>query len=724
MLWIAGFALYGPTLAFPFAYDDFANLVRNPTVRWRELSLDNLVLATIGPINRRPVAFYSFGLNYYLQGYEPFGYRMVNAAIHAANGVLVWALALRCIPALRAPGPRPLRDLAPLLAFLAGLLFLVHPLQTNSVTYVVQRMNSLAAGFSLAALLLYLRAREARSRRARLGLGAGVALCFALACGSKQTAVTLPFALALVAWALRGFGRALPRRALLALAAYAALVAAAGIYTLWGPEWGYARRDFGALERLLTQTRVVTRYLALIAWPHPARLNLLHDVETSRGLLDPPSTLACAALLLALAAAALALRVRLPWLAFAIFWFFLQLAVESSVLPLEMIYEHRTYLPLAGICIALPVALEGLWRGRAPAIAATGLGLALPLALWTLERNQVWSSNASLWRDVIAKSPGDPRGYSNLGSDFQDSERHAEALLWFERALEVDPDFDDAWRGLGGSLMALDRPQEALPNYERAVALDPLDYQAWGGLGAVLAMLGRIEEAERAHARSIAIFPDDRVVTNYARVLALLGRTDAAVEMYRNALRLDPDQASASMQLGLLYEELGRHAEALAALRHAVALTGDPEAQLSLATSLWSGGHPARAIAALEALQAAHPRWSAVANNLAWMLATAGDPALRDPARALALAEAQRASGGGDLDTLAAAYAAVGRFADAVRSAASAADAARAAGDHALAAEIDARRARYASREPYVDPVSTAAPSHSRERERSAGSLR
>lgn len=710
-LWLLGFALYAPTFGFPFAYDDFANLVRNPSVRWRELSLANLFEATFGPSNRRPIAFYSFALNYYFGGYEPIGYRIVNAAIHASNGVLVFALALRCIPWLRPRNPAPTaaaRDPAPWLAALAALLFLLHPLQTNSVTYVVQRMNSLAAGFQLAALLLFLRARDAQSRRARRWAAAGAAACFALACGSKQTGVTLPFAVALLEWLRRGLRGGLPRRALRWLAAYSALLAAAGVYALWGPAFGYARRDFGMGERLLTQARVVTRYLALVFWPHPSRLNLLHDVETSHSLLDPPSTLACLLFLGLLAAAAFALRTRLPWLAFAAFWFFLQLAVESSLLPLEMIYEHRTYLPLVGICIAAPVALQQLCGGRRVAVAACGAALALPLGLWTLERNQVWSSSERLWRDVIAKSPRDPRGYSNLGSTLQEADQHRAALLWFERALEVDPDFDDAWRGLGASLMALDRPAEALPDYERAVALDPLDYQAWGGLGAVLAMLGRVDEAEVAHRRSIAIFPDERVVTNYGRVLALQGRNDAAIEMYRNALRLDPDLASASMQLGLLYEDLGRPAEALRELEHAVRLTGDPEARLSLATALWGVGRARDAIATLRELVAAHPQWATPANNLAWMLATCADPSLRDPAQALALAEAQQRAGSGDLDTLAAAHAAAGHFREAIAAVDAALVAVRAAGDAALEAEILARRAHYAAREPYLDPASRA----------------
>ncbi len=709
-LGLLGIVLYAPTLGFPFAYDDFANLVRNPAVRWHELSFANLREATIGPINRRPIAFYTFGLNYYFGGYEPAGYRVVNAVIHALNGVLVFELARRCIPWLR-PRSAPLpadgrRDATPWLAALAALLFLAHPLQTNSVTYVVQRMNSLAAGFQLGALLLYLRARDAQSRAARLSAGAGVAACFALSCGSKQTGVTLPFAIALLEWLRGGFTVGISRQARRWLAGYSALLVAAGVYTLWGPSFGYARRDFGMQERLLTQLRVVTRYLALVFWPHPGRLNLLHDVETSHSLLDPPSTAACALFLLGLGAAAFALRKRLPWLAFAVFWFSLQLAVESSLLPLEMIYEHRTYLPLVGICLAVPVALQQLCGKRRGAVAACGAVLASTLVLWTLERNQVWSSNQRLWQDVIEKSPADPRGYSNLGSTLQELGQHAAALLWFEHALELDPEFDDAWRGLGGSLMALERPAEALPNYERAVALDPLDYQAWGGLGAVLAMQGRIQEAEAAHRRSLAIFADERVVTNYGRVLALLGRSDDAIEMYRNALRLDPKLASASMQLGLLYEELGRPAEALRELEHAVRLTADPEARLSLATALWGVGRAAEAIAALRELVGAHPGWPTAANNLAWMLATSADPTLRDPERAVALAEAQQQAGSADLDTLAAALAAAGRFQDAVASADAALGAARAAGNSALAGEISSRRARYAAALPFIDPAS------------------
>jgi tetratricopeptide (TPR) repeat protein len=710
-----GLLLYANTLRAPFLFDDHRNLLENPAIRWRTLSLENLRRASFGSPSLRPVANLSFGLNYYLHGEATEGYHVVNVLVHCANAMLVALLAHATLLRLaRLPGERVRirgRRAAAWLALGSGLLFVAHPLQTNSVTYVVQRMTSLATLFTLVALLLYARGRErppGGARRALLGAAVASGL---LALGSKEIAVTLPLAAWLYEWFfLRdlepGFARrSLPRLGIpLALAGLALYVA-----FFYGPEWGYAKRDFTLGERLLTQLRVVVIYLSLILVPHPARLNLLHDVETSRSWLEPPTTLVCGLLLLGLLVGGVLLARRFRLVSFAILWFFLQLLLESTVLPLEMIYEHRTYLPMVGVALAVP------WLGWAalpsrPRAAAALAALALAaLASGTWIRNQTWRDNETLWRDVVAKSPRNPRGYSNLASSLQEQERYEESLAPFREALRLDLRHGAAWRGLGSSLTALGRLEEAVAAFREAIRLDGSNYQALGGLGTALTMLGRSAEGEAYLRRALGLFPDERLFNNLGRLLDQEGRTAEAIDSYAAALRLSPGYPPTHLNLGLLHEREGRVEEAIHHFRRVLESVDDAETHARLGSALWKTGQPREAIEHLERAHRLRPDWIEVANNLAWMLATCPETGLRDPPRALRLAEEalgrQGHSDPGLLDSLAAALAALGRFEEATAQASRAIDLAAEQSDPALAAEIQTHRDLYAAGRAWIEPV-------------------
>ncbi len=289
-------ALYANTFHSPFTFDDYPVILENPSIRWRELSLQNVLSAMLAPINRRPIAHFTFGLNYYFDRYEVLGYHAVNIVIHFLNGLLVYAFArtvFRHLQAVRGQARMLSGSSVGWAALLAGLLFIAHPLQTQSVTYIVQRMNSLATLFYLGGLLLYIRGRETKRRGGAPALFAAALAAWLLAVGSKQNALTLPVAIGLYEWFfLRDLDREWALRCLKLFAVPIALGAFALYYiTVWGPDFGFARRDFTMGERILTQFRVVCFYASQIALPLPSRLSLIHDISTSHSLLDPPTTL-------------------------------------------------------------------------------------------------------------------------------------------------------------------------------------------------------------------------------------------------------------------------------------------------------------------------------------------------------------------------------------------------------------------------------------------------
>jgi tetratricopeptide (TPR) repeat protein len=693
-----------------FLLDDWDNIVHNPWDRWTELSWRNALGAVFGPAVRRPVAHLSFGLNHYLAGYDPRAFRIPNVALHAANGMLVYAFALLLLRRLRSALPQARPALAPgseyAVALLAGLFFVAHPLQVQSVTYVVQRMTSLATGFYLLALCLWLSASwEATGARQRLWLRAGACVSGLLALGSKEIAVMLPFAV----WLCEGCFTGEPRRQWLRRRAAPIALASLAFFALLGfqavaPDWRH--QPFTVVERVLSAPRVVCFYLSLIALPLPSRLNLLHEFAPSHSPFDPLTTLPAAAAVAALLALCFRSLRRFPLPAFGGLWLFLHLALEASTLPLRLVFEHRLYLPLAGVALAAAYLLCAALGPRRRLAAALGALAVLALAGATHARNALFRDSRALWLDVAAKSPGDWLARMQAASVLAQDGRHADALHELEQASALEPASPrpHALRGL--VLSAQGRDTEAIEAYQEAARLGPQDALSREGAALLLAKQGRLDEAALLLEEALARQPDERFAFELGHVRERQGLYDQALALYQQAALRNLRFAEPRAAAGVLLSARGRHAEASAWLEQALALRDDPELRAHLGNALWEQGQPARAIAELEASLRLRPDWALAQNNLAWMLATAPDAALRDGARALGLVQAALAAAPEDadlLDTQAASEAALGRFDAAVATSERAAAAARRAGNEARAAEIEAHAALYRAGRPYLE---------------------
>ncbi|REK27734.1 MAG: hypothetical protein DWQ42_07155 [Planctomycetota bacterium] len=664
LLGIAGLTLlavvsYGHTLDVPFTFDDLGNIQQNRFVRLETFDPEQLYnVAFRSQSSTRPVAYISFALNYYLFGEDVRGFHLVNITIHVMNGALVSLLALVAYRQwLRRDNARETDAEDPAifwLALLAGGLFVVHPLQIQAVTYLVQRMTSLAVTFYLGALLAYVAGRRTPSTGRQLAWWLGGLVLWGLALGTKQIAVTLPLAVALYEWFFlrEPTGRGVARRwpilttaVLLGFAVLICLVAGIIYMSFQGFRFpGYEVRDYTPWQRVLTQFRVVLFYLGLVFWPLPSRLNLLHDFSTSRSLLDPPTTLLAFLSLTTLFVAALGLARRVPLVSFAILWFFLQLALESSVVPLEMAFEHRLYLPLVGICLAVPWLLRAVLRQPVWQLVVGVVLLGL-LARATYVRNEVWRDPVRLWTDVIDKNEDDARAYNNRGSAYESRGEFAKALADHERSIELEP-------------------TNPMRHYSRAVCLFN-----WG----------KLEEALADFSKSLQLFeragkPDGRWTFAYesrARTYYRLGRLQEAFADLDAAIALAGNPVTTLQFRGELHQASGNSEAAIRDFSEVIVLTGGSGELFELRGSAREAvADFAGALVDYERAIQAEPRMAGAYLALAKLLLSCPEDC-RDPQRALDVAreacERTNWKDGEALAVLAAAHAALGDFAQAIQ---------------------------------------------------------
>ncbi|MDA8434304.1 MAG: tetratricopeptide repeat protein [Nitrospiraceae bacterium] len=461
----AGVLLYGKViLSGPFLFDDFEYIVGNPMVR-------NLSYFT-NISEARYFGYLSFAVNYALGGENPVWFHLTNVLIHIINALLVFALTKRVLALLSREGEGDPGGHA-VVAFFTGLVFLVHPVETQAVSYITQRFTSLCSLFYLLSVVLYLEAR-ARIEERREERGPGFALYISsvaaavLAMKTKEIAFTAPFMIAILELLLFA-GSKYEKRRFYFLIPFAATLVIIPL-SLFGPRLGLAapgvaideitRRNKlydlfrrSPYEYLVTQFRVIVTYIRLLVFPAGQRA--VYDYPASRSFLEPRVLLSAAGLLAAGGAALYSWRraekAQAPEAAYyrlfsiGVIWFFVTISVESSVIPIkDLIFEHRAYLPSAGFfasCTALLVlAARKIQPGAdlRKKAAALVLLIALPLSAATYARNIVWTDELKFWDDVVRKT-GKAIGYNNRGSVYSKRGEYGLALRDLNRVIGAFP---------------------------------------------------------------------------------------------------------------------------------------------------------------------------------------------------------------------------------------------------------------------------------------------
>lgn len=447
--------LYWPGLHGGFLFDDFPNIVENDAVHVTSADLrDWKHAATASPAHDlpRPVAMLSYAANYYFTGLAPWPMKLTNLLVHLVNGLLLYAV-LRALLRLWNQRRRHPWQEETIARMALGIAFawLVCPINLTPVLYVVQRMESLSQTFVLAGLLLYLHGRsrmQAENTGAAL-CAAGLMLGTLLGGLCKETAVLLPLYAFLIELTILRFEAATRAGQLRLGSLYVALLLIPGMIVLWQllPRYispgAYSSRPFTLAQRLLTELHVVLNYIVWTLFPRPASLSFYHDdITISDGWLSPPSTLYSGLLLAALLASAVALRRRLPLFSLGLGWYFAAHLLTATVIPLELVFEHRNYFASIGLLLAAGALIVE--------IPLAMLRIALPVMV-IVAYCSVTALRAREWGDPIRfafaealEHPDSPRANYELGRTLAiasgyrpDSKLIDPAIQAFERASKL-----------------------------------------------------------------------------------------------------------------------------------------------------------------------------------------------------------------------------------------------------------------------------------------------
>jgi tetratricopeptide (TPR) repeat protein len=575
----AGVLAYSNSLSGPFILDDNLNILHNQRIRH------------LWPLHRflddtRPVVDFTLALNYAVGRLEVRGYHAVNLAIHLLSALTLFGLIRRT---LMTPGlSAACAGRSAALALAVAVLWVVHPLTTQAVSYVIQRAESLMALFYV--LTLYCTIREAASARPWRWRVAAVAAC-ALGMGSKGIMVTAPLAVLLYdrSFLSPTWVGVIRRRWSLYAGLFATYFVLLRLGVLSGlldvPQQdpitvGFGLKDVTPWRYALTQAGVILHYLRLCVWPWPLCADYGWPLATSLAACLP-AVLAVGALL--------GLTVWAAWKAppfgYPAALFFIVLAPSSSVIPIkDLAFEHRMYLPLAAV-VTLVVA--SAFRAGAVAVRS---GLPLPLArgggvilvvlvavalgLLTHRRNDAYAQPVRLWQANVDLAPHHPRPHNALGFALHAAGDPAGAIRAYQRAIELDPNYAGAYANIGDVYWSQGNFLEAVRQYQKALQISPFEFTAdfHYRVGSSLLETGRPAEAIVALRDSLAIDPEYALSHyNLGNAQRAVGRKAESVNSYREAVRIRPGWTEALVNMGLSLSDLGRLPEALEAYRTAVA---------------------------------------------------------------------------------------------------------------------------------------------------------
>lgn len=602
------FLVYVNSLDSGFHFDDEHSLVGNPYIR----SLGNvpaffmepqMFSRNVGSAMYRPLVLVSYALNYWVGGYEPLGYHLVNIGIHALVAILVYGVFCQL-------------GIEKEWALIGALFFGIHPLTTEPVNYISSRSESLGALFFLSSFFLYARRQE--------GIPWLSGLCFAAGLASKSVVLTLPLVLIMYDWMLAGKihkdGKGQTAKSAVIGEEERFLGNGPGHAGLWGAiremgrflghcgrrHWGYwilggiyligtrsliseavIQAPVRPLdEQLATQAKALTYYLRLLFLPQP--LNVEHQFFAAGSWFEGA---VIASLLLAISAGIFAVvnarggnlpnsrrksmadalygilqkRMGLFWCG----WMLVGL-LPTLVVPLNvLVNERRLYLPLVGLAgLLLWLLGEREWGRRWSWILGVGL---VALAALTVQRNQVWENERRLWEDALGKAPLMVRPYLRMGSLLRQEGNFRVAEKMYTRVLELDPENGPAHNNLGNLRQQQGDLEGAERAYRRALEIAPRYVEAQINLAALYSGQGHTAEALELYRQALELGGNREEIynnlgTNYLR----MGDWDEAEKALRQSLALNPDQAAAYFNLGGALEGKGRLDEAVAAYRQAL----------------------------------------------------------------------------------------------------------------------------------------------------------
>lgn len=573
-------AIYSNTFHASWHFDDEINILKNEPLHLKELSWQNIKNTFFADLDGsgkiyRPAACFSFAINYYLGKDNAFGYHVVNISIHFLTSISLFLFIYNTLnlPLLKAR----YRPNSYFIALLATVLWTINPIQTQAVTYIVQRMASMAGMFYIMSMYFYLKGRTSTKRLLTISHYFFCFVAAILAFGSKENAAMLPISIFLFdLFLIQGLTKENIRKnsviflALVFIPVILALI-------LMGPSVfsgkflvsTYEHRGFTLFERLLTEPRIVLFYITLLLYPMPDRLCIIHNIPISHSLINPASTIIAIFIIFIVLGLAIIKSKKWPLASYCIIFYFLNHIIESSIFPLELIFEHRNYIP--SMLFFIPIGILVLkaiqffsYKHRMQVIFSIFVILVLiGQGHSTFMRNYIWKTEESLWLDAVDKSPNQPRVHHNLGRYYGDTGQNEKAILEYKLALKLKRSPHGETHHLTHYNFALvytsmNEEDKAIKHLEKAIEIAPYYADAYNNLATIIAKRGRYDEAHDLLIRSLTYNRNSpQAHNNLGSILLRKNRIDEAISEFKKALDLKDGDPGFLHNLGIAYKYKG-----------------------------------------------------------------------------------------------------------------------------------------------------------------------
>ncbi len=570
---LTGFLIYSNSFQTAFQFDDYFAIVNNATIRRLDIPL------LWDAFRTRFILGLSLAFNFHFSGLSTFGYHIFNLAIHllAATSVYFFVHYLFQTPYFKS---KQFPVDAKILALFSALLFVVHPIETQAVTYIWQRGASITALFYVAAVMFYLKARVESSK-----LAYGLCLIsILLGMHTKENCATAPFAILMTEFFFFGSWRDQTKKRLIRLipiflclfviplhmtranevqldllrsplqftakSENLTLLEKLSMVTRWANPWDMPRKDY-----MLTQLNAVRTYLRLLFFP--VNQNLDYDFPISKSLFEP-ATLFSVLLLILIFGLALWFYPKNRLLLYGVIWFYLNLLIESSVPMKDVFFEHRVYLPSVGFVLLVPYAFFSLIKQKKIVFSLLGCLVAL-FSVMTYQRNKVWKDELTLWHDVLKKSPNKARPYIELGAAYGRLGDMDKVIEMNTKAIERDPYRALAYGNIGYAYLIKKDLGKAIKFFHQAFLYQ--EYLPWvaNNLSVAYRQTGRIDQAvywsEKAVEQNPLLANSQLNLGNH---YFLKGEIEKGIAACQKAIDLEPSDPAAYFLLGAIYLKLNQ----------------------------------------------------------------------------------------------------------------------------------------------------------------------
>ncbi|MGZ6207437.1 MAG: tetratricopeptide repeat protein, partial [Syntrophales bacterium] len=576
--------VYGNSFHGEWHFDDIPNIIENHNVHLKNLSLSGIYDAFHfrGDLTR-PVSYLSLAINYYFGGLETFGYHLINFIVHYVTAIFLF---LFILDTLRLPLLKDrYGEKAYAISALATVFWAINPVQVLAVSYVVQRMASMAGMFYVAAMYFYLKGRTAEGIRKRAIFFFCCAVAALLAFGSKETAAMLPISLFIYdLFLIQGAERDVVRKNLkFAFIPFAVVIILANSYLdLSSILDDYRIRSYTLTERLLTEPRVVIFYISLLLYPIHSRLTLLHDFNISKSLIDPWSTLPAILIIIFGVGFALTIFRKRPLISFCVLFFLLNHLIEGSFIPVELVFEHRNYIP--SMLFFVPVAIFILTmldyfsykKGIQWLIVFSITFVLFAEGHTVYMRNEVLKTDMALWIDNIRKYPLLSRPHNNLGINYSKRGLREAGMGEFIEALRLNKyehSSEEARTEINMGNFYLNEGQDdlSLEHYRKANGISPTNAQPYAGIAQIDLRKGDTAKAYEYITNALKIKPyavEYREL--YCLILLKRGNTSQAVIEASKVLQQDSNRTFPRLVLAEVQWQKGIYDRAIANLEDVV----------------------------------------------------------------------------------------------------------------------------------------------------------